>query len=541
MKTNIYTKYVLLLIGLMILFGSSCQKEWGAELQGDVPRLFRPVIKGSLQATGNYIEVAWQKSIETKTFKVELSIDTFNTITNTVEVQDTSGAIIEDLLWEQLYQVRVTAIHSTDPQKNSLPADFGEIKTPRFPTIVESPVSSDAGLNSILFKWRNEGDPVTTIKVVNPENETVFQTIPLTSGDIDNQYILVEELQPATSYTIELYSDERFRGSNTYTTKEPISGDVVDLQNEEPSTVNLSDVVHDAVAGTTIILKRGATYEIGSALNFSKTVTLISGVDPMVTEKAKIHLNGISNFNITANSNIAKIEFNDLELYTNDAGGKYLFNPSGLTANIDELIFNNCIVHDVRGVARFRGNITVGQYTIENSIVYNVGGYAVMCVDDATAKVNNFTFNNSTLYNADLFIVSKNLSSGKVVVSNSTLYNAIQSNNRYFADYNGFAPSEGIEVTNVIFGRAKGSNSATPTYDIFGIRYGGGTLMLNSSNNHGASDFQWRSNSAQMYPEVTIYTKPSTDIFTDPDNANFKIKDNGFPGRENAGDPRWRM
>src|SRR5690606_15129787 len=131
MKTNIYTKYVLLLIGLMILFGSSCQKEWGAELQGDVPRLFRPVIKGSLQATGNYIEVAWQKSIETKTFKVELSIDTFNTITNTVEVQDTSGAIIEDLLWEQLYQVRVTAIHSTDPQKNSLPADFGEIKTPR--------------------------------------------------------------------------------------------------------------------------------------------------------------------------------------------------------------------------------------------------------------------------------------------------------------------------------------------------------------------------------------------------------------------------
>src|SRR5690606_41615330 len=79
------------------------------------------------------------------------------------------------------------------------------------------------------------------------------------------------------------------------------------------------------------------------------------------------------------------------------------------------------------------------------------------------------------------------------------------------------------------------------TYDIFGIRYGGGTLMLNSSNNHGASDFQWRSNSAQMYPEVTIYTKPSTDIFTDPDNANFKIKDNGFPGRENAGDPRWRM
>src|SRR5690606_30091710 len=150
-------------------------------------------------------------------------------------------------------------------------------------------------------------------------------------------------------------------------TKEPISGDVVDLQNEEPSTVNLSDVVHDAVAGTTIILKRGATYEIGSALNFSKTVTLISGVDPMVTEKAKIHLNGISNFNITANSNIAKIKFKDLVHYTKEDAVKYLLNPNGLTANIDELIFNNCIVNEVRGVARFRIKITVGKYTIENS------------------------------------------------------------------------------------------------------------------------------------------------------------------------------
>lgn len=539
MNIKLYTKYLFFLCGLTVLFASSCKKEWVAELQGDVPHLFRPVIKGSLQATGNYIEVNWQKSKETTQFKVELSIDTFKTVTNTVEVADTSGAIIEDLLWEQLYQVRVTALDITDPLKNSLPADFGEVKTPRFPTIVELPVSSDAGVHNILFKWRNEGDPVTSVTVVNPETNAVLETIILTSSDIANQYILIDGLQPTTNYTIELYSGERFRGSNTYTTREPISGEIIDLQDQDPTSVNLSTIVNNAVAGTTVILKRGATYDIASSLNFSKTVTLISGVDPMVTNKARIHLNGISNFGITGSSNIAKIEFIDVELYTNDAGNKYLFNPSGLTANIDELIFNNCIIHDVRGVARFRGNITIGQYTIENSIVYNVGGYAVMTVDDANARVNNFTFNNSTLYNTEIFVVSKNNSNGKIIISNATFYAAIQSNNRYFIDYNNFAISEGVEVSNVVFGRPKGSTATPPTYDILGIRYGG-TLTTRSSNNHAASDFKWRENAALAYPEVTFYTKASADIFTDPDNANFKIKDNGFPGKDNAGDPRWR-
>jgi hypothetical protein len=37
------------------------------------------------------------------------------------------------------------------------------------------------------------------------------------------------------------------------------------------------------------------------------------------------------------------------------------------------------------------------------------------------------------------------------------------------------------------------------------------------------------------------YAKSSTDLFTDPTNGNFKIKDQSFEGISSAGDPRWRQ
>ncbi|MGJ7030287.1 DUF4957 domain-containing protein [Niabella hirudinis] len=541
MSNRSVIKYLFLLTAVAAVVVSSCKKEWKAELDGDAPRLFRPVIKGSLNAPGNYIDVAWQKSIETNQYKVELSIDSFKTVVKTQEVSDTTTVTIEDLLWEQLYQVRVTALDPAVASRNSYPADFGAIKTPRFPTIVQNPVSSDAGWTTILFKWRNEGDAVTLVKVIKTDDNTTVKQITLASADITNAYVLIEGLKAATAYRVELYSGTKFRGSNDYTTREEITGEVVDLQSIDPATVNLSTVVESAVAGTTIILKRGAVYEITAALNISKSVTIMSGADPLVSEKAKIAITGTSNFSIPGGSNIAKAAFLDLELYTNDASGKYLFNPSGATINIDELLFDNCIIHDLRGVTRFRGAITIGQYSIENSIVYNVGGYGVVTIDDATAKVTNFTFNNSTLYNADKLFTSKNNMAGKIVVSNSTFYNAILSPN-YIIDFNGTTlyPAGGIDFNNIVLGRARGTNATPPVYDIRGIR-ANPAVVITSGNNFTASDFVWRSDASAILPGYTTYTKSSTDIFLSPDNGIFIIKDNGFPGKETAGDPRWRL
>lgn len=540
MKKTILAKYLFVVSGLLALFSSSCNKDWKPELEGEAPRLFRPLIKGSLKAPGNYIDVVWQKSNETNKYKIELSVDSFKTVSNTLDATDTTAATLNDLLWEQLYQVRVTALHPANPAKNSRPADFGEIKTPRFPTIVESPLSSDIGWTTLLFKWRNEGEPVTSVKILNPATSELVSTVSLTQTDVSNMYLLIRDLKEATPYRVELYSKNVFRGGNDYTTKEKITGEVIDLQDTDPATVDLSAVVNNAIAGTTIILKRGGSYEVLTALNISKPITIMSGVNQLVTEKARIGITGISNLNIAAGANITKAAFIDLEIYSNDVTGKYVFNPSGTTANIDELLFDNCIIRDFRGVARFRGAITIAQLTLENCIVSNIGGYGLTTVDDAVSSIKNITLHHSTFNKVEKLIVSKNNMEGKIAINGNTFYATVLAG-AYLIDFNGstLLPKGGIEFLSNILGRAKGSATTPPAYDIYGFRVNAGTVIT-SSLNYATSDFIWKANASVINPNATAYNKTSADVFVSPETGNFTIKDNGFPGKETAGDPRWR-
>lgn len=531
----------LILLGFILLSLVGCKKEWEAELDGDAPRLFRPSMKGALVATGNYIDVAWQQSEGAGAYKVEVSIDTFKTIAASIEVVDTTGGTVPDLLWQQLYQVRVTAIHPSDEHKNSRPADFGEIKTPRFPTIVSNPSASDIGMNRIVFRWVNEGDPVTTVKVMQVDaeskTESLVQTITLTSQHIMNALVLVENLKASTQYRIALYSGDKFRGENSYTTKEPLSGEIIDLSGQDPTNVNLADVISSANAGTTILLKKGALYDLTSALSFSKSVTLMSNDDPLTISKARISLSGISNFGITANSNIAKLVFSDLEIFTNDAGNKYIFNPNA-AGNIDLLLFENCILHDMRGVTRYRGGMKVEQQVFSNCILFNIQNYAVLTVDDNKSSVNNFTFENSTLYNADVFIVNKNNASGNYKILHSTFYRGPQSG-RNFIDFNTNTISGGLEIRGIIFAEPKASSGATTPYSLTGVKVNP-TTQISSGGNYHTKDFAWKESSDAIVPSTIEYTKISTDLFTDPAAGNFRIKDNGFAGKDDAGDPRWR-
>ncbi|WP_257670224.1 fibronectin type III domain-containing protein [Parapedobacter tibetensis] len=546
MRTIIYKIVYILLLGTVVFGWQSCKKEQLAELEGEPPRIFRPILKGAMVVMSNYVQIEWQNNKGVSRYRVDLSVDTFKTIDLTVEV-DTTLAIIESLKWDQLYQVQVTAYHATDASKNSHPANLGEFKTERFPSIVERSSSSDIGITSVLFKWRNEGEPVTAIKVFRLEgemleNETLEQEVPLTQTDIGNMYVLVTGLTGASDYRVELYSGETFRGANVYRTKNPVAGEVVDLQAADPTTVDLATVINDAPSGATILLKKGGIYEMSSSLAISKSISIRGGDNPLETARSKVFFGpNASNFNIASGSAIDLIALVDLELYTNDGTGKYIFNPN-TTGNIQQLVFSNCYIHTVRGVARFRGGLAIEEVIMDNCLIYNVGGYGVVNVDDNNTTINNISILNSTISNVEVFIASKSSASGKIVLHSNTFYNAIQSNNRYLIDYSNASSNTigGIDVINNIFGRPKASNATPPTYDINGIRSNTG-VSINSSNNFSTSDFLWRENEALLYPEVTPYNKTSADIFTDPDNFNFKIKDNGFPGRLNSGDPRWRM
>lgn len=526
---NMFKNYLIIAL-LMAMIGGvvSCKK--GEEF-GEAPRLFRPVIKGDLVSPSNYIEASWQKMTGVKGYIAQISRDTFKTIDRSVNI-DSNKIIFEDLLWEQLYQVQIIAV-APDSSKNSKPSFLGAIKTPRFPTIVVDAQLADVGSKSILFKWRNEGDAVTTVKVLSVANNTVVQTINLTTTDISNAYLLVAALLPETAYKIELYSGTKFRGANNYTTKAVPSGVIVDLTAIADKPTVLADTILKVPSGATIILRRGMEYSMPS-INLSKPVTIISGENQLVPAQAVIFFNTGSNFAFAANASIDYITFTDVVIRTNDAAGKYVFNPNS-AGNIGAITFESCRIENARGVARFRGALTINSLIFNNCLIDSIGGYGILTVDDAASKVKNVTISNSTISRAEVLLVGKSAAES-VKINNSTFFRS-PIGAKFMVDYNGVAIGT-LDFTNNIFGPGKATAATPPVIAVNSFRLSSGTVS--GSNNFTTSDFLWSAGALQI-PGMTAYTKTASDIFISPATRNFTIKDGGFGGKSTAGDPRWRL
>ncbi|MNK33670.1 hypothetical protein D3C87_521630 [compost metagenome] len=526
---NMFKNYLVIALLMVTISGIvSCKK--GEEL-GEAPRLFRPVIKGDLLAPSNYIEASWQKMTGVKGYIAQISRDTFKTIDRSVNI-DSNKVIFEELLWEQLYQIQIIAV-APDSSKNSKPSFLGAIKTPRFPTIVVDAQLADVGSKSILFKWRNEGETVTTVKVVSVVSNSVVQTINLTTTDVSNAYLLVAALLPETAYKIELYSGTKFRGANNYTTKAVPSGVIVDLTAIADKPTVLADTILKVPSGATIILRRGMEYSMPS-INLSKPVTIISGENQLVPAQAVIFFNTGSNFNFAANASIDYITFNDVVIRTNDAGNKYVFNPNS-AGNIGAINFESCRIENMRGIARFRGALTINSITFNNCLIDSIGGYGILTVDDVNSRVKNITLSKSTVSRADVMFSSKS-AADNININNCTFFRSLLQG-RYIVNYSGVVITV-LDFSNNIIGPGKANTATPPVSSINGFVRSSGTV--NGSNNFTTSDFTWTI-AATQFPGTTPYTKTAADVFTSPATGNFQIKDLGFTGKDSAGDPRWRL
>src|SRR5687767_8835453 len=156
---------------------------WGACKKTDnlqQVRLFRPVIAGELVADSNAILVSWQAIKAATSYTVQLSRDTFRTIDVSMKVVDTNKVLIQNLKWDQLYQVQVRA-EAADTQFNSRFSNLGAIKTPKFPTILNSPGLSDVTDEAIRFSWTNSEAPVTSIKILLASDSSLVREVPLSA------------------------------------------------------------------------------------------------------------------------------------------------------------------------------------------------------------------------------------------------------------------------------------------------------------------------------------------------------------------------
>lgn len=547
-KSHIQT-FLFILLGVLMF--SACEKDDEAF---ERTRLFRPVLnQGGLYSVGNTIIINMGSFKDASQYTVEISRDTFQTVDYTIET-DTSyievnqDLIGEELLWNTIYQVRAKA-HAEDSQYDSEIAELGNVRTQRFPSIINIPESFDVIDTAARVTWEIAGAPVTGIQVFSATdlqlNNPLFEERPVTQVERDSAEVIVGGLEPETEYQIAIYSEEELRGWVRYTTLpmdvDPNDPNVIDIrEDEDPNAV--SNAVSSAPDGAIILVKKGVEYDFPDD-NLNKSITIRAAYG-FGEKKAQLYTTG--NWDIDDNSNIDHIRFINLELRGEDYSGDYVFNPNRENVYVGEVLFENCKIVSFRGIMRIRTSVVVDRYRIRNSIVDTIGGYGIITTDTdpsdpPTARVNHIELVNSTFNHIDTGVQSRN-NSESILIENSTFANFINTGGRFFRYRGGEGNNnvtDGITIRNSIFGHSW-DLSGEGSYGIQGIGDGLENTIFSIDNVWSTTNFSFRDGTEIPGFPVGNYSGTQEDLWIDPMNNNFNFKDRSFGGRTNAGDPRWR-
>lgn len=535
-KTTIF-KILLLVVG--VLFLNSCSEETYPET-----RLFRPVLNKDLLAVNNTITVDMGKLKSAVYYKIEISRDTFKTVLKTFDTPE-NKFVIQDLLWNTLYQVRATAFAEKE-EFNSKISDFGGVKTEKFPSIMLPQTSSDVTDIAAKLRWLVvAGDKeVTSVKVFAGSDEAL--TTPLASYDTTPAEIasgvkIISGLTPGTKYQLAIYSGTTVRGWDLYTTKPaiPTTGNVIDLRGKNDPNLLITTLKDPATtSGSTIILDGDMTYN-GTGYSFDKSITIKSGYS---TSSAGAIVNITSNFNLAAGSVISSIVFDGITF--TGTTSTYIFNIN-TGASVEDVKFENCSIKTFRGVIRVQGSGTgyLNNISMNNCIVSDIRDYGIVNIGVATWKFSTLAMTNSTFYKCQKFILTSSTTPAKsILISDCTLNEETALNNKIIvfpATVTGNV-TDGITIANTIIGRGWDMAGTATTYGIDPID-GLVSTNFNVSNSYATSDYTLTASGTPIpgFPNAT-YSKTMNDLWVNPANGDFNFKDLSFAGTKNSGDPRWR-
>lgn len=550
MKNNyLIASFTFIGILLLSLTQYSCSED---EETYEQTRLFRPAISGGLKAIENRIIINLAKAKEASGYKVEVSQDSFKTVAYTVQ-SDTNYIVLnktllgQDLLYNALYQIRVTSIAS-DPQYNSKVADLGGIRTERFPSIMLLPRVYDVTDVRARVRWTPSGPAITSVKLFAKSDlrlEKPLGEYAVTSAQHNAGEIIIDKLLPSTGYQVAIYSGTTLKGWVDYLTLvagvDPSGANVVDLSdNDDPNALTAAlDALPD---GGTILLKKGMRYNVPTA-NLTKAV-IFKGAYGLVPERTSLFTT--SDWKVAVGAKINYVVFDDLEFVGEDMAGDYVFNlsNSGAKTIINELRFENCTITNLRGIVRLRSDSFIKDFTISNSVVYNFGNYGVFtCDTDGAGKaaIDNVKFVNSTFYKLTNFVTSRqNVQS--FLIDGCTFNEFSQTAQQVFRFRGLGGLSEvinGLTIKNSIFGSgwAVSGTDKSVSFNREGLK----ATSITITNTWATSDFVAIAGSEMPgFPPAT-YNGETTRLWVDPEIGNFKFKDNSFAGKSDSGDPRWRV
>ena len=318
---------------------------------------------------------------------------------------------------------------------------------------------------------------------------------------------------------------------------------IIDLSGIDSETA-LADTLADVPGGAVILLAPGKKYTTGGYA-FDKSLEIRSA-DPEATDLPKIDCT--SNFNVAANANIEYIVFKNL-YFSGTFDDRYVFNPNMSDPfTIGEIKFENCRMHRLRGITRFRGPAAakILKFTMNNCVADSIRDYAVLTLDtDNGVSVDDIVITNSTFSRCRNFLQSR-MQSNSVLVENCTISEVPSTGSNYMFRWRGGAGNaditNGLTIRNTIWGHAwDEANSGG-----FAIRGHNGAPSLanttvNIENVFSTNQFAFVSGFELSNFPVGNYAGTSADLWVDPlGGMDFHFKDLNFAGASTSGDPRWR-
>lgn len=388
------------------------------------------------------------------------------------------------------------------------------------------------GLGAVTVNWA----PGTTATALAFHNGTSEISYPLTAGEIASG-IKVMTGVPNGDYEIRLMNSTFVRGRTNLL----LEGDAM----LDPGG-DLNAAIDALPSGGVLILTNGEKYGMsepdtvrvsvkirGLYPDNLPTIYLVTGggnhmfdIDPAMTPSDSLVFENV-----------------DISCSYDDAGllkHRGIIDQELTAMNIGKIRFLNCTIRNSgRSAIRLRGNAagqTINLVEFNGCIMYDFAfdsHYGVLN-GAATGNFINIKFINSTVFNLRGGIINYGSGAGcqSVVLDNCTFDRIVMdaSTARYFIDFGttGNLSAGTITINNCIFGETSALAN--------GVR--NNLMTLTNTGSYYTSNYI--NVAGSITGAMTAYAGTSTALWIDPvATFDFHFLDQGFAGKNSAGDPRW--
>lgn len=533
--------------------------------------LFRPIISedniehGLTEDNIPYMIITWDDYTSANQYVVSIAAND-GSDTRSITTSDLTCRF-DDLQYDREYNVSIrcentgNGLASKDYTMTTTTLDF--------PTNLSSIQSSDVIDTQVRIKWGGDDEvEYDSLAVIVDSKDSLVASVVLekdASGIyteeaqeiISAREVIVRNLDPKTSYRVEGYLNNTYKGKKRFTTTAPenYEGAVIDLRGySADDSYKWFSVGSGSAYANTIdsLINNGyentdITFVLQGGVQYRMPTLTIPSTTGKLTFVTGLSLGGNAEFDVTGNFTVVsggsvggfvfdKINFGAAEQPTDaNYGGKYLFNIGNSGASIDSVVIRNSSVKWKRGVIRIQTAAEIELVRIENCMFDSIAGYGIVNADNEAAAINNIKVSNSTFSTCQvMFTNTKGLDPNEIVIENCTFWRC-GADKKYITDFKG-KNVKTLAVRNCLFGPAFGET---------GLEFYTGDVVPESSSNYFTSDLLWRVKSEEdLTPKAMIDgTTLSTDVagtFKDAENDDFTIISKDLGGtKPTPGDPRW--